>query len=421
MAAADGVDSSVTSARSVSVTMARSTDPEREIIERAPRSVLVVPFADGIGDFIMLLPLLRHIRRHFPGALISVAASERSAQLLDEDDDRVQVRTPSWLRAGPRPRGGPLRRLVPQSLLAGLAGLALRAELGAHDRTLNLFHWWESGLEFHRHWTPQIPTLPGAVHTMDALADRLGRELGRPLVAEARRPRVNVRRAAAAWADRWWEAASFGDSPVVALVPESNMAIKRWPLHRWAWLADRLAGAGCRVLLVAPPAEAGEAVSAALAGRPAGHPVAVLRESLDRVAAVLARCRLVAGVDTGLLHLAPAVGTRYVGLFGPTNPLVTGPYSQELGESLVAPFAKGGACRGCWRQFKYIDDRCAALGSPSCIGHLAPEAVLAACLRQLALAAPAPTTAGVVAAPVPAGASLAPAPSPAVVAALAPA
>ena len=40
-----------------------------------PRTVLVVPFADGIGDFVLLLPLLRHVRRRFPHAAISVAAS----------------------------------------------------------------------------------------------------------------------------------------------------------------------------------------------------------------------------------------------------------------------------------------------------------------------------------------------------------
>jgi ADP-heptose:LPS heptosyltransferase len=127
----------------------------------------------------------------------------------------------------------------------------------------------------------------------------------------------------------------------------------------------------------------------------------VLQEPLDRVAAVLARCTLAVGVDTGLLHLAAAVGTRYVGLFGPTNPRVTGPYvpgtgsaaersaaRQHAGETLVAPFAKTAACRGCWRQFKYIDDRCAALGTPSCMAHLQPGEVIAAALRQLGAACP---------------------------------
>lgn len=332
----------------------------------------------------MMLPLLRHVCRRFPRAVITVAASERSAQLLDEDADRLTVRTPTWLRERRRPRGGPLRRLVPQSLLAGVAGVALRAELGSYDHTLNFFRWWEGGLDFGRHWTPQVPALPGAVHTLDALADRLGRELGSPLVGEARRPRVAVHPGAAAWADRWWDSAGFGDDAVVALVPESNMTIKRWPLHSWASLANSLAAAGCRTLLMAPPGPAWDSTSGAPQTLRPSH---TLREPLDRVAAVLARCRLVVAVDTGLLHLASAVGSRFVGLFGPTNPLVTGPYARDLGECLVAPFVKRTDCRGCWRQFKYIDDRCAALGAPSCMRHLLPEAVFAAALRQLAIGA----------------------------------
>jgi ADP-heptose:LPS heptosyltransferase len=163
------------------------------------------------------------------------------------------------------------------------------------------------------------------------------------------------------------------------------MAIKRWPFARWGHVAAALARAGCRTLLVLPPGPAGDAPAAALSRELPRSPL-VLRAPLDRVAAVLARCALVVGVDTGLLHLAAAVGTRYVGLFGPTNPLVTGPYARDLGVCLVAPYAKVTACRGCWRQFKYIADRCAALGDPSCMGHLAPEVVAAAAMRQLDLA-----------------------------------
>jgi heptosyltransferase-1 len=68
---------------------------------------------------------------------------------------------------------------------------------------------------------------------------------------------------------------------------------------------------------------------------------------LDRVAALLARCRLVIGGDTGLLHLAAAVGRPYLGLLGPTNPAVTGPYDRKSGVTLVAPFAKPRSCQGC--------------------------------------------------------------------------
>src|SRR6266511_3166287 len=102
-----------------------------------PGSVLVVPFADGIGDFVMMLPLLGAVQRRYPAARVTVAASRRSALLLDEAQAAaLTIRTPSWIEGEPGPRGGTLRRLVPQPVLAAAAGAAVRAEFGRFDRTL---------------------------------------------------------------------------------------------------------------------------------------------------------------------------------------------------------------------------------------------------------------------------------------------
>ena len=371
-------------------------------------SVLVIPFADGIGDFVMMLPLLRFVRDHYPDAGITVAASQRSALLLSGDDAALSVKTPSWLAAGPpRPRTrGPVGvgRLWPQALLAWLEGPLLHWEFGrarAFRRTLNLHHWWEEGYDFSRHWTPQLPSRPGAVHTLDYLAGRLERELDAALPAAQRRPALALRPDAIAWASSWWRDAGLTDAspstgtssrsdktdkhdaahtaPVVALVPASNMQLKRWPLAHWTRLADALSDAGCVPLLCLPP---GEDPARALPAR-CRRPVRTVSAPLDRMAALLARCHLVAGVDTGLLHIAAAVGTRYVGLFGPTNPQVTGPYDRALGTTLVAPFEKPSSCRTCWRQFKYVDDSCNTLPASSCMTHLSVEDVLAACRDEL--------------------------------------
>jgi ADP-heptose:LPS heptosyltransferase len=105
---------------------------------------------------------------------------------------------------------------------------------------------------------------------------------------------------------------------------------------------------------------------------------------LPRVAAALERCRLVVAVDTGLLHMAAALGTPYVGLFGPTNPDVTGPYNRALGVCLVAPFPKAPRCGGCWKSFKYEDDRCRALSLGSCISALSAAVVIDAARELLA-------------------------------------
>ncbi len=344
--------------------------------------VLIVPFADGIGDFVMMLPLLTAVQRRFPAAKITVAASQRSAQLLEEGQGgSLCVRTPSWFEQGPaQPRGEGIGRMLPQSFLAWLAGASLQWQFGGFDRTFNMNYWWERGYDFQRYWTPQVPPRPGAVHTLDFLADRLGQALGQNIPIGERCPRLNVRAGAARAVAARWASGDLGTRPVVALIPASNMNLKRWPARRWAQLSDHLSASGRSPLLILPP---GSDQAEAIPGL-ARRPLPTLRAPLDEVAAVLARCQLAVGVDTGLLHLAAAVGTRYVGLFGPTNPAVTGPYDRALGTAVVAPFIKMDTCRGCWRNFKYIDDRCATLPVGSCMNVLGVPAVRDACEVELA-------------------------------------
>ena len=82
--------------------------------------------------------------------------------------------------------------------------------------------------------------------------------------------------------------------------------------------------------------------------------------------------------------MAAALGVRWLGLFGPTNPDVTGPYDPSLGETLIAPFRKPLSCAACWKAaFKYEDDRCRTLDHGSCMDHLAVRPVLSAALRAL--------------------------------------
>ncbi len=84
----------------------------------------------------------------------------------------------------------------------------------------------------------------------------------------------------------------------------------------------------------------------------------------------------------------------WVGLFGPTNPDVTGPYDPSRGEALVAPFRKPASCDSCWKQaFKYEDDRCRTLPAGSCMDHLTVGRVLGATLRRLADVHPLPAAA----------------------------
>ncbi|HEV7426558.1 MAG TPA: lipopolysaccharide heptosyltransferase I [Thermoanaerobaculia bacterium] len=109
--------------------------------------------------------------------------------------------------------------------------------------------------------------------------------------------------------------ARFADR--VVLLPGAGKVGKRWPVERFAELATRI---GSDALVVWGPGE--ESLARAIGAEVA--PATDFRE----LAFILKHARLVIGADTGPLHLAAALGTPVVGLYGPTDPARNGPYGQ---------------------------------------------------------------------------------------------
>ncbi len=153
-------------------------------------------------------------------------------------------------------------------------------------------------------------------------------------------------------------------------------AFKRWPPERFGSLARSLARDGHRVLVTYGP---GEESLAAAVGASAGAAVRLLQPpSLTVLAEVIRRARLFVAADTGPLHLAALVGTPLVGLFGPKDPAVYGPYGLRAdGTPGLLPVLTQDdvACRPCMLR------RCA---DPLCMRTLAPERVYAAAVAVMA-------------------------------------
>jgi len=103
----------------------------------------------------------------------------------------------------------------------------------------------------------------------------------------------------------------------VVLLPGAGKPGKQWPVERFAELATRI---GSGALVVWGPGE--EALARAIGAEVA--PATNFRE----LAFVLRHAKLVIGADTGPLHLAAALCTPLVGLYGPTDPARNGPYGQ---------------------------------------------------------------------------------------------
>jgi len=160
-------------------------------------------------------------------------------------------------------------------------------------------------------------------------------------------------------------------APRVVLHPGTSAfaAFKRWPAERFAQLGAALLADGAEVVVSFGPGERDLAQQVA-----SGAPGLGLLDGKDYgllgLGTVYRDADLVVAADTGPLHLAAAVGTRVVALFGPKDPSLYGP----RGEGHAVLF-RDVPCRPCRRR------RCPA---PLCIRGLDVEPVLAAARASLA-------------------------------------
>ena len=170
------------------------------------------------------------------------------------------------------------------------------------------------------------------------------------------------------------EALAGAAAPLVGLVPGAEWATKRWGVERYAALAGELARGGASVVLLGGPAEREEATRIrALAGAPLRDTTG---NAVDEAIAVLVRCDLVVGGDTGLVHCARALGRPTVILFGPTSPARHRLTGQERALSLEL------ACQPC---HDHGPPRC-PLVHHDCLRRLGVAEVAAAARALLAAA-----------------------------------
>lgn len=115
--------------------------------------------------------------------------------------------------------------------------------------------------------------------------------------------------------------------PVLALAPAANWIGKQWPASSFATLVDQfLERQGANVVVFAAPEERAS-IQSVLDAIPQDKRIDLVgRLSLLEIAACLKRCRVFVGNDSGLMHMAAAVGTPTIGLFGPSDDHVYGPY-----------------------------------------------------------------------------------------------
>jgi heptosyltransferase-2 len=296
----------------------------------APQSNLrfVVPIVAGIGNSLLAVPMVRQVKRLFPGSHVTILArinamAEPFRRLEEVDEVLVTgkgakgvLRNIVWSRRAkadvylvPFPSNrwqysllalfsGAKRRVlhgypVGKSRALGFVGERVPAIRGLHDVVQNLRMLKYLGAEPDETEAPRFIVTDGDRARATKILEQIG--------LTARTPFIAIHAGSA-----------------VTILAEA----KRWPAAKYAQLIETIRGELPHdVVVLEGPDESGVAgeIAGAIADTDRLH-ILALNGSLGDAAAVLERAALYAGTDSGLAHLAAAVGTRSVTIFAPADP-----------------------------------------------------------------------------------------------------
>ncbi|MDP9311297.1 MAG: glycosyltransferase family 9 protein [Chloroflexota bacterium] len=294
-----------------------------------PASVLVVKPC-CLGDVLLTTPLVAAIRAGYPTAKISYAVGTWSAPMVATNPhiDETLLLPDRW---------------SPGSLLATAQVFRDRRfdVVFVPDRspTLTLLVWLAQipqrvGLDSAGRgfaYTHPVPSTFGPTHEAQVYSS---------LAAAVKLPPPPKRLfffpspEAEARADQLVAADNDSSGPLVVLHPGGgqnpgmSLPRKRWLPERWAAVADALAAEGARIWLLGGPGDEA-AVMAVAAHMQFKARTAVRRWDWAVLGAMLQRADLFLGHDTGMMHLATAVDTPTVAVFGPSDPQMYGPYGSH--------------------------------------------------------------------------------------------
>jgi ADP-heptose:LPS heptosyltransferase len=300
-----------------------------------PKRILIVRPHDQLGDFLLSTPAIDALRKRFPGARLGIVVRDyfadavRMHPALDEvlvfykkasqwTPDRIAAIGKSLLG---RWDAAVVLSAASHSLSSDLLAVASGAKiilgsaggvfpgcrrnflynLEAPDRGEGR-HQTQRNLDIVRYIGADTDDLRERVHVDEAERKALAQQLfGRK-------------------ADR--------GVPVVGLHVGANKIPNRWPVEKFAHLADRLHGElGADILLLWGPHEAGLADRFLRAV--SFNPFRMPPSTLHHLAVGFSVCDLAVCNDTGIMHLAASVGTPLVALFGPTDPDVWKPVGRR--------------------------------------------------------------------------------------------
>jgi len=296
----------------------KSATPSSHHLPLKPR-ILVIR-GGAIGDFILTLPAIKLLRENFPAAHLEILGYRHIIALAE---GRAYADATRSIEYGPM-----AGFFVPRSDLAP----DLAAYFASFQQVVSYLFDPDGFFEANLRRAGVKNFLPAYAKIDDS--EHAARQLARPLQSlalylEDHAATVHPHSADHAFAAEFLE--THRAAPLIALHPGSGSPRKNWPVENWASLGASLLEREPQLRLLLIGGEADHAQIGALTSAWGGARVLVARDfPLPHLAALLARCSLFLGHDTGISHLAAAVGAPCLLLFGPTDPAIWAPANPQV-------------------------------------------------------------------------------------------
>jgi heptosyltransferase-3 len=338
----------------------------------AVRKVLVIRLR-SIGDTILTTPSLFGLRRFLPSAAIHILLEDWVAPLLEGSPliDRV-IPIP---RHGNSARARVARELhrvnydVVYNLHGGTTATFLTRASGAPNR-VGYAHYQYARLHNHLAPSPQQIWSRPTLHSAEQQLALIG-WTGVPVTDRPSTQLTITETAARSISAKLAAKEIQAEMPLALIHPAASFETKRWPAENFARIADEVAGRGLLPVVIVSPND--RQILEALRAHSTTRVIAFDDLSLPEVVALSARARVFIGNDSGIAHIAAAVNTPCVVIFGSSNvahwrPWTTNP-SEVVREELP--------CQPCHGYF------CSEFEKPKCILSVPVERVSAAIDRLM--------------------------------------
>ena len=297
-----------------------------------PENILIIK-PTSLGDVVHALPVLAKVRDAFPDARVSWLVADALRPLVESNDRLDHV-------YGFHRRGGGLFGTAKANIalacalrradfdcvidLQGLLRSALFAWITRSPMRVGLSDAREGSRAFYTH----VAQVDGAVHAVERYL-KVGEVLG--FDGDQAYFGLEMPQWAHGSVARMLESLEPASlRPYIALSPGARWPTKMWPAENFTEAARLLRERfGGTIFLVGAEPDAG--ASGARIAREMGEGVVncIGRTSIEELVALFGRMDMLITPDTGLLHVADALGVPLVAIFGPTDPAKTGPYIQR--------------------------------------------------------------------------------------------